>query len=305
MTSPNLCSRSRFQWSLPRGPLALGERTLVMGIVNVTPDSFSDGGRYDGTDAAVRHGLRLLDEGADLLDLGAESTRPGAVPLTAGVEQARLLPVLRELRRARPETLLSVDTYHAATARAALALAADVINDVSGLLWDPAMAEALAQARPAPGVVLMHTRGRPVEWASLPALRPEAVVPLVLDGLQECLRAAQAAGIATESIVLDPGFGFGKHGDENVHLLAGFAELHALGRPLLAGLSRKGFLMAADARNEAVSEARLEATIAGHAAAILAGAHLLRVHDVPAARSAASVGDRLLRARERDGSLKP
>ena len=291
-------SRPRFSWSLPSGSLALGERTLVMGIVNVTPDSFSDGGSYGSAEAATRHGLRLLDEGADLLDLGAESTRPGAVPLTSEAEQARLLPVLQELRRLRPDALLSVDTYHAATARAALAAAADVINDVSGLLWDPGMGETLAQARPTPGVVLMHTRGRPTEWAHLPALRPEAVLPLVGEELRQRLAAAEAAGIATEALLLDPGFGFGKRGEENLHLLAGFAELHALGRPLLAGISRKGFLMAPEARNDASSEARLEATIAGHTAAILAGAHMLRVHDVPAARSALSMADRLLRAQE-------
>lgn len=270
-----------------------------MGIVNVTPDSFSDGGRYEGTEAALRHGLRLLDEGANLLDLGAESTRPGAEPLQADEEQARLLPVLRELRRLRPEALLSVDTYHAATASAALAAGVDAVNDVSGLLWDPAMAETLARARPAPGVVLMHTRGRPTEWSGLSALPLNDVVPLVVEGLEERLRVAEAAGIPTDSVLLDPGFGFGKRGEENLQLLAGFAELHALGRPLLIGISRKGFLMAPAARNEASSEARLEATIAGHTAAILAGAHVLRVHDVPAAQSAVSVGDRLLRAHER------
>ena len=275
--------------------MVLGERTLVMGIVNVTPDSFSDGGSYEGKEAAVRHGLQLLDEGADLLDLGAESTRPGAVPLPAEDEQARLLPVLRELRRLRPEAVLSIDTYHAATASAALAAGGDVINDVSGLLWDGAMAETLARAQPAPGVVLMHTRGWPTEWASLPALEPKTVVPLVVEGLRDRLRAAESAGIATDAILLDPGFGFGKRGDENLVLLAGFAALHALGRPLLAGLSRKGFLMPPEARNEASSEARLEATIAGHTAAILAGAHMLRVHDVPAAKSAVSLADRLLR----------
>ena len=303
MTSPRPFFRARphLAWSLPRGTLALGEQTLVMGIVNVTPDSFSDGGRYQGTEAATQHGLRLLDEGADLLDLGAESTRPGAVPLTSEAEQARLLPVLRELRRLRPHALLSVDTYHAATARAALTAGADVINDVSGLLWDPAMAETLAQARPAPAVVLMHTRGRPTEWARLPSLNPQTVVHLVVDELRQRLTAAQTAGIATEALLLDPGFGFGKRGDENLHLLAGLSDLHALARPLLVGISRKGFLMPPESRNEASSEARLEATIAGHTAAILAGAHILRVHDVPAARSAASLADRLLQAQQLPG----
>ena len=296
-TYPRL--RPRYEWSLPRGRLALGERTLLMGIVNVTPDSFSDGGRYASAETAVRHALRLLEQGADLLDLGAESTRPGATPLSAEDEQARLLPVLQALRRARPEALLSVDTYHATTAHAALAAGADVINDVSGLLWDRAMSETLAQARPTPGAVLMHTRGRPTEWADLPALDPGKVVQQVIEQLRQRLAAAESAGITADTILLDPGFGFGKRGEENVALLAGLEALHTLCRPLLIGLSRKGFLMSPEARNEAASEARLEATIAGNTAAILAGAHMLRVHDVPAARSAVSVGDRLLAARQR------
>ena len=270
-----------------------------MGIVNVTPDSFSDSGRFALAETAVRHGLRLLEEGADLLDLGAESTRPGATPMSAADEQSRLLPVLRELRRVRPEALLSVDTYHRATAQAALVAGTDIINDVSGLLWDEAMSESLAQARPAPGVVLMHTRGRPTEWAALPEIEAGEVVPLIVRELRGRLAAGVAAGIATDTILLDPGFGFGKRGEENVALLAGLEMLHRLGRPLLIGLSRKGFLMLPELRNEAASEARLEATIAGNTAAILAGAHMLRVHDVPAARSAVSVGDRLLAAREK------
>ena len=278
--------------------MALGERTLVMGIVNVTPDSFSDGGRHVSVGAAVAHGLRLLEEGADLLDLGAESTRPGAVALSAEEEQSRLLPVLRELRRVRVEAMLSVDTYHAATAEAALAMGADVVNDVSGLLWDEAMGPVLATARPAPGVVLMHARGRPAEWSRLPALAAGEVLPMVRDGLRERMAAAAAVGIAAESVMLDPGFGFGKRGEENVALLAGMAELHTLGRPLLTGLSRKGFLATGEGRsNQAAGEARLHATIAANTAAILAGAHALRVHDVAAARVAAAVGDRVLAAR--------
>ncbi len=293
-----LRARPRLQWSLPRGPLNLGERTLVMGIVNVTPDSFSDGGRYSATEAAVRHALRLLDDGADLLDLGAESTRPGAAPLLADEEQARLLPVLRALRQLRPEVLVSIDTYHAATARVAIAEGADVINDVSGLLWDERMAETLARAQPAPGVVLMHTRGRPSEWAALPSLEPAGVAPMIVEQLQQRLAAARTAGIAAETILLDPGFGFGKRGEENIALLASFETLHELGRPLLVGLSRKGFLASPKRQDDAGSEARLQATIAGNTAAILAGAHMLRVHDVPAAQSAASVADRLLDAGE-------
>ncbi len=290
--------RPRHTWHLPRGPLALGDRTLLMAILNLTPDSFSDGGRFPSEQQALTQALTLLDQGADLLDLGAESTRPKATPLSADDEQARLLPILTAIRRARPRALLSVDTYHAATAEAALALGTDLINDVSGLLWDPRMPATLAAARPAPGLVLMHTRGTPQQWPTLPALAPEAIPPLVRDDLAARLAAVTAAGIPASAIVLDPGFGFGKRGEENYPLLAHLADLHTLGRPLLIGLSRKRFLAPeADARSDAASETRLHATVAAHTAAILAGAHILRVHDLPAAHAAASVADRLLEQR--------
>ena len=269
-----------------------------MGIVNVTPDSFSDGGLHfsesSGPELAVEHAVRLLDEGADLLDLGAESTRPGAVPLSADAEQARLLPVLEALRRERPDAILSIDTYHAATARHALAGGAEIVNDVSGLTWDSGMAVELARAQPQPGLVLMHTRGLPTEWQSLPPLRSAEVTATVLSGLNEQLAFALAAGLEPSGIVLDPGFGFGKLGDNNLVLLARFAELHALGRPLLAGLSRKGFLQGSSNPNTADSPARLHATLAANTAAILAGAHVVRVHDVAPARESASVADALL-----------
>ncbi len=268
-----------------------------MAILNITPDSFSDGGRHASTEAAVAHGLALLDQGADLLDLGAESTRPNAAPLSATDEQARLLPVLTALRRARPDALLSTDTYHAATAQAALALGTDVINDVSGLLWDPTMPSTLAAATPAPGLVLMHTRGTPRQWSAQPPLAPGTVLPLVLNDLRDRLAEATAAGIPPDTTVLDPGFGFGKAGHENDELLAHLAGLHTLNRPLLIGLSRKRFLAEASpvsSPHDAASESRLHATIAANTAAILAGAHVLRVHDIPAARAAAAVADRLL-----------
>ena len=292
-------TRPHHIWKLPRGSVALGERTLLMGILNLTPDSFSDGGLHTSPEAAVTHGLILLDGGADLLDLGAESTRPNATPLSAAEEQARLLPALTALRRARPDALLSVDTYHAATAHAALALGADCINDVSGLLWDRDMAPSLAAATPAPGLVLMHARGTRAVWSSLPSLSPGTVLPLVRDDLRDRLAAASAAGIPLDTIVLDPGFGFGKAGLENYDLLAHLAALQALGRPLLIGLSRKRFLAEPSppplsSPNDAASESRLYATIAANTAAILAGAHVLRVHDIPAARAAASVADRIL-----------
>ena len=289
--------RARFDWQLRTRTLALGERTLVMAIVNVTPDSFSGDG-LAATETAVEAAIARIDAGADIVDLGAESTRPNATAIAAEEEQQRLLPVLEAVRRARPAAILSVDTYHAATAQAALGAGAEIINDVSGLLWDDAMAATVATARC--GLVLMHTRGRPGDWRTQPPLRPDSVVPTVLEGLRDRLAAAQAAGIPPASIVVDPGFGFGKLGAENFNLLAGFSQLTSLGRPLLAGLSRKGFLAA---RVSALQDAglssgaaRLNATMAANVAAILAGAHIVRVHDLQEAREASAIADAILEA---------
>jgi dihydropteroate synthase len=284
--------RPRFDWRLRTRTLALGPRTLLMGILNVTPDSFSDGGLFLSTEAAVAHALQMLDHGADLLDLGGESTRPSSVPIPPAEEQARVLPVLRAILAARPAAILSIDTYHAETARLAIAAGAEIVNDVSGHLWDPAMSATCASL--GCGNVLMHTRGRPHQWRTQPALPPDEVVPLVLHDLEARTRTALAAGIARDSIVLDPGFGFGKIGDENYPLLAGLDRLHALGFPILAGLSRKSFLtrtLPAD------TDPILPTTIA-NTAAILAGAHILRVHDIPPALTAATLADRLLAAGE-------
>lgn len=274
-----------------------------MGVVNITPDSFSDGGFFLATDAAIAQALQLLDEGADILDLGAESTRPGsragqAPTVNAEEEQARLLPVLEGVRRARPDAIISVDTYKSATAYAALQAGAEIINDVSGFLWDAEMAQVCATARC--GVVLMHTRGRPEEWSSLPQLAPDELINMVWAGLQTSLETALKAGIARESVVLDPGYGFGKRLDENYALLARQAELLALGQPLLAGVSRKSFLGHTLAPfyggKAAPIEARETASIAALVAAILQGASLVRVHSVRPALEAAYVADAILNA---------
>lgn len=294
--------RPQFEWRLRTRTLSLGKRTRLMAIVNLTPDSFSgDGYAQRGVEAAVQAACDAIDGGADIVDLGAESTRPGAQPITPDEEQSRLLPVLEAVCKARPAALISVDSYHAATARAASGIGAEIVNDVSGLQWDTAMAEAVAST--GCGLVLMHTRGRPREWRSLPPLTREALLRHVFGGLVEGLALAEAAGISTESIVLDPGFGFGKLGPENFGLLADLDELHQLGRGLLVGLSRKGFL------GELVrplqrtmhpppppNVARRDATLAGNVAAVLAGAHILRVHDLQAAREAAAVADAVLNA---------
>jgi dihydropteroate synthase len=265
-------------WQLKTRTILHGERPLLMGIVNITPDSFSDGGNFLAPQAALTQALKLLDDGADLLDLGGESTRPNAQPITPEEEQSRVLPVLEAILKARPDTVLSVDTYHAQTAAAAVAAGAEIINDVSGLQWDSAMAETLARLQS--GTILMHTRGKPTEWRTLPQLAPEEVMPLVLDGLRQTLAQAAAAGIRRETIVLDPGFGFGKLGADNFILLDHLADLHQLGYPVLAGLSRKRFLTA---HLESPTPAQiLEATTAAHLRCIAAGAHILRVHEIPA-----------------------
>jgi len=295
-----------------------------MGILNATPDSFSDGDQFRDPRAALTHALQMLDEGADILDLGGESTRPNSTPITPAEEQSRVLPILRAILAARPEAVVSIDTYHAETARLAIDCGAEIVNDVSGFLWDDAMAAACAEL--ACGSILMHTRGRPHEWRTLPALAPADVVPLVLRELRARADAALAAGIAREAIVLDPGFGFGKILDENYTLLAQFDRLHALGFPLLAGLSRKSFLrhalpqaerpqsisastqpmQIADASHSSHAQnsahemesphALQNTTTAANTAAILAGAHILRVHDVCLAREAADLADSILAA---------
>ena len=272
-----------------------------MGIVNVTRDSFSDPGRFWNPGVAAEGALRMFEEGAAIVDLGAESTRPGErEPLSAQQEIDRLLPVIEEVRRNRPEAVLSIDTYKAETAQAALSAGAEIVNDVSGLLWDPAMAAVCAASRC--GLVLMHTRGRPGEWRTLPRLAPEEVLPLVKSELTRQLEAALAAGLSREQIVLDPGFGFGKAFDSNYPLLAGLGDLRSLGQPLLAGVSCKSFLGRTLAPLfggiDAPVDLRLNASLAGVTAAILGGADLVRVHDVRPTVEAAAIADAVLAAAE-------
>ena len=289
-------------WRLRTRTLELDSRTLVMGVVNITPDSFSDGGAFSDPEAAVAHGLKLMDEGADLLDLGAESTRPGsraggdAPAVSADEEQARLLPVLEGILRSRPDAIVSVDTYKAATARAALGLGAEIVNDVSGLTWDSALAPVCAEL--GAGVVLMHTRGRPEEWSTQPQLCSDELLATVADGLSTILRAAQQAGIPLDAIVLDPGYGFGKRFEENYALLARQRELLSLGRPLLAGVSRKSFLGHTLAPlfegSPAPVTARETASLAAMTVAILNGASIVRVHAVRPAVEAARIADAIV-----------
>jgi dihydropteroate synthase len=288
--------RSVFQWNVGTRTLELGKRTLIMGIVNVTPDSFSDGGLYLDSEKAIAHALQLLDEGADIIDVGGESTRPGAkVAVSAEEELRRVLPVIAALKKQRPNATISIDTYKGSVARAAAAAGAEIVNDVSGLRWDPQMAKAIGEMKC--GVVLMHTRGRPDEWKTLPPSGD--IVLLVKRELREWAEAAVLAGVRRERIAVDPGFGFGKNFEQNNPLLARFQELQSLGFPLVAGTSRKSFIgrmLAKDGKDAAVAE-RLYGNLAAQTALILKGAHILRTHDVKAAVEAARVADVILEAR--------
>ena len=299
--------RRRLSWRLRKSVLELGERTLVMGVVNVTPDSFSDGGRFLEPERAVEQALRLMQEGASVVDFGAESTRPGShagdvrqATVSAAEEMDRLLPPLEMLLRERPDVIVSIDTYKAETARAALRAGADIINDVSGFQWDSAMPQVCAEAQC--GVVLMHTRGKPDEWLHQQPLIPASIGTLVWDGLAHSLQMAIQAGMAEEAVVLDPGYGFGKRMGENFALLLQQEKLLELERPLLVGLSRKSFLrwaMEARLGREVRSEASMEAaSIAGLTAAVLSGASIVRVHSVRAAVEAVALADVLLDAAE-------
>ena len=286
--------RPRYGWDIGSRRLPLGGRTLVMGVLNVTPDSFSDGGLYSDTFAAVEHGMRLLDHGADIVDIGGESTRPGSsVPSVSEEEESRrVLPVVRELKRRRPEAVISIDTWKSGVAQAAVEAGAEIVNDVSGFTWDPSMPATLAQLRC--GAVLMHTRGRPDEWASLPPV--DDMIALICGDLRQSVQNALSAGIAGQRLVLDPGFGFGKRLQENFPLLRRFEEFHALGFPLLAGPSRKSFVGSATARAGVTLPAR-ERVVGSLAAAVICimkGAHIVRVHDVRETVEAAAMADAVL-----------
>src|ERR1035438_10413697 len=282
--------RAIFQWNIGSRVIELGRRTLIMGIVNVTPDSFSDGGLHIDAEKAVLRGEQLLDEGATIIDVGGESTRPGvSEPVSEEEERRRVLPVIRDLKRRRPDAVVSVDTYKASVARAAVELGAEVVNDVSGFRWDPKMAKTLAELKV--GAVLMHTRGRPQEWRSLPPIGDPVL--MVKRDLRQWAEAATLAGIKRDRLVLDPGFGFGKRYEENYPMIAHFGELQQMGFPLLAGVSRKSFIgraLARDGKDAAIDE-RIYGTLAAEAALILKGVHIIRTHDVRLTVEAARVVD--------------
>ena len=278
--------------------LELGRRTLVMGILNITPDSFSDGGRFFSRDRAVAHALAMLDEGADMLDIGGESTRPGSKVTGTGVpadeELRRIMPVIEEVLRLRPDAVISVDTYKAVVARTAVDAGAEIVNDVSAMRWDANMEQTVKELQC--GVVLMHTRGKPEEWLKMQP-SPDIVAEVKAD-FRNWTQQATAKGIGRERIVLDPGFGFGKKFEGNYPLLAGLSELHELGYPVLSGTSRKSFIgrtLARQGQDLPMGE-RIYGTLATVTASALQGAHIVRVHDVKPAYEAVKVADEILKS---------
>jgi len=269
----------------------LGERTLVMGVLNVTPDSFSDGGNFLEPESAIERAFVIANAGADLLDVGGESTRPGSQETRAAEELDRILPVLEGLR-GRLKIPISVDTRRAAVAELALRAGAEIINDISGLKNDPKIAEVAA--RHGVPLILMHMRGEPRTMQVGPFARD--VMKDVIQGLRWSVAAARKAGVAKSQIILDPGIGFGKSFAQNYELLQKLPQLAKLGYPLLVGTSRKGFLGAALARDgkPAPPEERIWGTAATVTASILIGAHIVRVHDVGEMVQVARVADCLL-----------
>lgn len=264
----------------------MGNRTWIMGILNTTPDSFSDGGRFLQTETAIAHGLRLLEEGADILDIGGESTRPGSAPVDAREEQARTEPVIRGILARAPDACISIDTSKASVAQAALDAGAEIINDVTAGRGDEQMLSVAADA--GAGVVLMHMQGTPRTMQAAPCY--ENVVAEVRQFLEERVTAAVQAGVHSDQLVLDPGIGFGKTLEHNLTLMNHLTDLNVEGRPLLLGVSRKHWLGELTGREV---DNRLAASLAGLAACVQAGAQIMRVHDVIDSCDVARVLDRM------------
>jgi dihydropteroate synthase len=278
-------ARRRFLWKTRSGEIQLGDRTLVMGILNVTPDSFSDGGKYADPDRAFARAVELEEQGADVIDIGAESTRPGSSRVSEAEELRRLIPVLKRLKD-RLSVPISVDTYKSAVAEKALEHGAEIVNDPSGLTWEPDLAKVVVKYNAA--LVLNHMRGTPETWAKLPPLRD--VAASVIGELEATVHRAVRAGVETERLMIDPGLGFGKRKEQNAELLARLPEFTRLNLPLLVGPSRKSFLA------RATEEETAWANAAAVTASILGGAHMVRVHEVAEMRIAAQIADSVLTA---------
>jgi len=280
------------QWQLARRSLAYGERTLVMGVLNVTPDSFSDGGQFFSPERAVAHAEQMINEGADLIDIGGESTRPGSEFVTEEEELRRVIPVIERLAGIS-SVPISIDTTKSSVARAALEAGAEIVNDISGLRFDPQIADEVANAKA--GLILMHSRGTPKTMQQLPPA--DNLLKEVIDGLRESVSLTQQRGVASQSIAIDPGIGFGKTAEQNLELIANLDQIaRALENfPILIGTSRKSFI--GKLLDSAPADQRLHGTIASTVVAAMNGAHIVRVHDVKAAVDAVRIVDAIARAR--------
>jgi dihydropteroate synthase len=278
-------ARKLYYWKLNRREIQLGERTVLMGVLNVTPDSFSDGGKYSEPDRAFARALEIEEQGADIVDIGAESTRPGSAPISAAEETRRLIPVLKRLKD-RLGIPISVDTYKAEIAERALDLGVEIINDPSGLTIEPQLARVVSNHNS--GLILNHMRGRPEIWAKQ-APMPDPIATIIRD-LEAAVSRTRHVGLERSRIVVDPGIGFGKRKEQNSLILGKLGQLAVLDQPVMVGPSRKSFLA-----HEQDEETRC-ATAAAVAASVLGGAHVLRVHDVREMRAAADVADEILRA---------
>jgi dihydropteroate synthase len=281
------------EWHIAGGrTLPIGKRTLIMGVLNVTPDSFSDGGEFFSLDKALAHAEQMIAEGADIIDVGGESTRPGGAAIVSAEEElARVLPVIEQLAK-RSTIPISIDTTKSSVARAALDAGASIVNDISGLRFDSQVADEAAKS--GAGLVLMHSRGTPGALHGLPPVAD--IIDEVTSSLRNNIAIAEERGVKRESIVIDPGIGFGKSQEQNIELIAKLDQLIAAfpDFPLLIGTSRKSFLgrlLADPNRNPAPSDERLHGTMATMTAAILLGAHMVRVHDVKAAIETVRVAD--------------
>jgi dihydropteroate synthase len=282
-----MSNSSTREWKLARRTLALGGRTHVMGVLNVTPDSFSDGGRFYDLERAVERAAEMLADGADIIDIGGESTRPGGAQVTTEEELRRILPVVERLHAQLPAAVVSVDTTKAEVAARALDAGAEIINDISALRFDASLADEVA--RTGAGLVLMHSRGTPSTLHTLPPVAD--ILPEVTESLRRSIAMAEGRGVTRAQIALDPGIGFGKSQSQNLELLAKLDALAAelADFPLLVGTSRKSFI--GRLLGDAPVEQRLHGTMASVTAAILGGAHLIRVHDVRAAVETARIAD--------------
>ena len=279
--------RKRYYWKLKNREINLGDRTVLMGVLNVTPDSFSDGGKYSDPDRAFARAIELEEQGADIIDIGAESTRPGSARISAAEELRRLIPVLKRLKD-KLTIPISVDTYKAEVAERAFDLGVEIINDPSGLTYEPQLARTVSNHDG--GLVLNHMRGRPETWAKLGPMREP--VATIIKELEAAVSRARGVGVDKSRLIIDPGFGFGKRKEQNSLILDRLGELSVLDTPILVGPSRKSFLTHASA------EETNYATAAAVAACILRGAHIVRVHDVRAMRAAADVADEILLTKE-------